>query len=910
MKPLILAPLSDAASPPNTIVIRTNDPGTGDAGRYSVKNLSTPNIDAIAAHGFCLRRPRPSEGKRAGVAKREFLSFAMAYSRLLLFSAFLGAACVGFAPLTALAEDRKLDFVHDIAPILKQHCSDCHTGAKKKGGFSLNTHSEWLEGSENGAVFNTTAPAKSKVLEVLFSSDPDVLMPPPDKERPRPSEEQLARLKTWVLSGAEWESGYAFKKPAYDAPFKPRLPELPPAVAGRNHPLDRLVDAYRAKNHLPALQLVDDAAFARRIHLDLIGLLPEPEAIDRFVQSKNPDKRAQLADELLQRKTAYTEHWLSFWNDLLRNDYGGTGFITGGRKQISSWLYQALFTNKPYDAMVRELVNPSAQTEGFAQGITWRGTVSASQTQEVQFAQSISQAFLGINLKCASCHDSFIDKWKLTDAYGLAAVYADKPVEIARCEKLTGKTAIAAWPFPEIGQINPSAPRQERLKQLGELMTHPDNGWFARTIANRLWAKLLGRGLVHPVDAMGTLPWSEELLDYLGWDLAQNRYDLKSTLRIIVTSQAYQAQSVARTKDDETGSFIFNGPRAKRLSAETFIDLIWQLTDSAPLTQDAPVRRGEPAPLLIASTTRTAHPIRHSPVPLAAPEKVEGKAGGESPKRSLVAFYKTVELPAKPRRAAGILTGASSVRLIVNGALQQAPRITEQGMTLDLQVEQAFNKGANEIVLLQNASTGNDSYTLLELEFSFDDGSKQRIASDASWKSADGFGEEFVKGGKFTSKKPEFANASWSGVSVHPEGLKEEAARPLLHDFVWAIQPRLPARAALLKADLLMRSLGRPNRDQIVTSRPNDLSTLEALDLSAGKRLSELLAIGAGNIAKRADLSSETLTDWLFLYALARNPQPSEKQAALELLGDKPSPEKIEDLLWTVCMLPEFQLIR
>jgi hypothetical protein len=107
-----------------------------------------------------------------------------------------------------------------------------------------------------------------------------------------------------------------------------------------------------------------------------------------------------------------------------------------------------------------------------------------------------------------------------------------------------------------------------------------------------------------------------------------------------------------------------------------------------------------------------------------------------------------------------------------------------------------------------------------------------------------------------------------------------------------------------------MRSLGRPNRDQIVTSRPNDLSTLEALDLSAGKRLSELLAIGAGNIAKRADLSSETLTDWLFLYALARNPQPSEKQAALELLGDKPSPEKIEDLLWTVCMLPEFQLIR
>jgi hypothetical protein len=270
---------------------------------------------------------------------------------------------------------------------------------------------------------------------------------------------------------------------------------------------------------------------ARRLHLDLLGLLPEPTALQRFLDSKDPEKRARLADSLLERKTDSSEHWLTFWNDLLRNDYGGTGFITGGRKQVSSWLYEALYNNKPYDIMVRELVNPSPDTEGYAEGITWRGTVSASQTREVQFAQSISQSFLGLNLKCASCHDSFVDKWKLTDAYGLAAVYSEKPVEIARCEKLTGKTAVRGW-FRQIGQVDANAPRAVRLKQLADLMTHPDNGWFARTIANRLWARLLGRGLVHPVDAMGTQPWSEEILDYLGWHLAQSHFDLKATLRL------------------------------------------------------------------------------------------------------------------------------------------------------------------------------------------------------------------------------------------------------------------------------------------------------------------------------------------------------------------------------------------
>src|SRR5690606_692829 len=122
----------------------------------------------------------------------------------------------------------------------------------------------------------------------------------------------------------------------------------------------------------------------------------------------------------------------------------------------------------------------------------------------------------------ASCHDSFIDRWKLDEAYGLAAIYATTPLEIHRCDKPVGRKAVPTWIFPELGQIPADAPQPERLKQLAALMTHPENGRFTRTIVNRLWHRLMGRGIVHPVDAMDTAPWSNDLLDFLAVHLQES----------------------------------------------------------------------------------------------------------------------------------------------------------------------------------------------------------------------------------------------------------------------------------------------------------------------------------------------------------------------------------------------------
>jgi hypothetical protein len=187
-----------------------------------------------------------------------------------------------------------------------------------------------------------------------------------------------------------------------------------------------------------------------------------------------------------------------------------------------------------------------------------------------------------------------------------------------------------------------------------------------------------------------------------------------------------------------------------------------------------------------------------------------------------------------------------------------------------------------------------------------------RIASDESWRATTSFTEDQIKPGKLATKNPDFDNAEWLRVKAAQGAFDAlKVAEKPLESFVWSVQTPPPTRAALLKSDLLMRTLGRPNRDQIVTSRPQDLSTLEALDLSAGKRLSELLVAGAQKLAARSWSDSAALTEWLFEHSLCRKPSAAELEAASELTGPgAPSRQSIEDLLWAVLSLPEFQLIR
>jgi hypothetical protein len=357
---------------------------------------------------------------------------------------------------------------------------------------------------------------------------------------------------------------------------RPTLPSALPG-SGLSNPIDLLLYAHFKSVGVDLRRTVPDAVFARRVYLDLIGLLPSPSDLDHFAADSRPDKRTQLVRRLLGQRADYSIHWLAFWNDLLRNEYRGTGFIDDGRRQITGWLFRALYDNEPYDRFVHELVSPVKGAEGFVKGIEWRGVVNASQRREMQAAQTTAQVFLGTNLKCASCHDSFVSQWTLADSHGLAAVFADGPLDVYRCDKATGEHARAAFLFPELGTIDADAPKSTRMKQLADRITDPKDGRLAATVVNRFWARLLGRGLIEPLDNMEQESWNPDLLDWLAADLVDHHYDLKRTLEIICTSNTYQLPSVGEPRPGETIS-AFRGPTVRRMSAEQFVDAVATLT--------------------------------------------------------------------------------------------------------------------------------------------------------------------------------------------------------------------------------------------------------------------------------------------------------------------------------------------
>jgi len=776
--------------------------------------------------------------------------------------------------LLAFPARAAVDFAHDVVPILKQHCAECHLGAKKKGGLSMNTRGDLLAGSENGKVVEPGKPDEALLLKLLTSTSSDEWMPPKGDRVPP---EKIAVLRAWIAEGLAWEEGFTFAKSAWEPPLKPRRVELPPATDGRDHPLDRIIDQYLASHKVPRPPLVEDAAFARRLSLDVVGLLPEPEVVIAFVADAAPDKRAALIAATLARDVEYAEHWLSFWNDLLRNDYQGTGYIDGGRKPVTAWLYKALLANMPYDQFARELLAPpTADSGGFINGIQWRGNVNASQVREIQFSQSISQVFLGINMKCASCHDSFIDRWKLDDAYALAAVYSDKPLEIFRCDKATGRQAKPGWIFPELGSIDNAAPQPQRLKQLAGLMTHAENGRFTRTMVNRVWHRLMGRGIVHPVDAMHTEPWSTDLLDWLSVWFAENKYDVKKLIALICTSQAWQSRTVAGPEESE--KYVYRGPIARKLTAEQFVDAVWRLTGTAPGAAHSSVPRGKPGK----TESQTVRWIWS-----------RADASATTPAGETVAFRKVVTLPAASSGGQAVVSCDNRCEVILDGKSLAKNEDWQVPTRITLP---KLNAGEHTLTII--ATNGGDGPNPAGLFFAArirqEKVADLSVATDTSWSWA-------AENKSNATWKPvaEVANQSvWAKVD---DALRTGPGETTGH---------VPVRASIVPSDLLMRALGRPNREQIVSMRPENLTTLEAIDLANGNILAGLLQRGAKQILASWKGTPQDLATDLCRRALTRSPTSEESAILTATLGASPTPQSVEDVLWMLLMLPEFQFVR
>jgi len=819
------------------------------------------------------------------VALRSLLGFALLMGAALrAFTAAPPPTAEALAKLPPAAT-RPIEFSRDIRPILEASCVKCHGRGKAKGDWKIDSREAFLQPGESGLSTLLGDSAHSRLIHLVAGTDPDEVMP---QKGTKLTPEQVGLLRAWVDQGLKWPADVSFAKPP-DRNLKPRRPELP--TTAEAHPLDRFTGRYFARHQISPPAGVGDRLFARRVYLDTIGLLPTPEELNAFVADRTPAKRAQLVGRLLADNSRYAQHWLSFWNDLLRNDYKGTGYIDGGRKQISPWLYAALRDNKPYDQFVRELVSPTEASEGFSKGIVWRGEVNASMAPPMQAAQNIGQVFMGVNLKCASCHDSFIDDWQLSDAYGLAGIYADEKLQMVLCDKPTGKFAPLKFLFPELGAVDPQAPRPARLEQLAKIITSPDNGRLSRTIVNRLWARLLGRGLVEPLDVMQNEAWSPDLLDWLAEDLVAQGWNLKRTMELILTSQAYQMPAVSLPEKPEE-NFVFIGPGIRRLSAEQFRDALGSLTG---VWHEKP--EGGLDGLLLEKGTAQALAAD----PFWIWTDAHG-ATGVAPGTNW--FRRTVVLDAPTTEATLFIQVDNSARVFVNGERARGTDAPDWSQPSVYDVRKLLRTGTNVFAIeaVNGGDGANPAGLLVYGKLRQKTASGERVsdlASDASWLAT-------------TNRVEDWRAPLPAGTWVTAQVLGSTDLGP------WNVGPNLAqavsgkpvygqVRASLTGADPLTLALGRPNREQVTTVRQSMPTTIQALELTNGETLARLLQRGADQLLA-TNVDGRTLAVRVFAQALSRPPTPRELTLAVELVGPKPRREGVEDLLWSVAMLPEFQL--
>jgi len=363
-------------------------------------------------------------------------------------------------------------------------------------------------------------------------------------------------------------------------PFKKleSFPDLP-----RNNFIDdALVLKWKELGLLPS-PTCSDEEFFRRLHLDVIGTMPKPDDIRAFLADKAADKRAKAIDKVLDR-AEFVDFWALKWGDLLR--ISRAALQEKGMWSFHNWVRAQIRDNVPVDTFVRDIIT--------AEGSTFTdGPVNFYQVGKNpdDWAETISQVFLGIRMQCAKCHHHPFEKWSQDDYYGMSAFFSRLGTKNSPEFGLFGRETVIY--IKNAGEVN--HPRKktvvkphpldgkemddefDRRKKLAEWLTTKDNAYFAKNIVNRFWGYMMGRGLVEPLDDIrATNPASNpDLLAALAKDFADHQFDLKHLLRTILNSRAWQASSsVLEGNALDTANIHFTRYTTKRLTAEQLADAV------------------------------------------------------------------------------------------------------------------------------------------------------------------------------------------------------------------------------------------------------------------------------------------------------------------------------------------------
>jgi hypothetical protein len=345
--------------------------------------------------------------------------------------------------------------------------------------------------------------------------------------------------------------------------------------------IDPLVEAKLTKLNIQPSELCSETDFLRRAFLDVIGTLPKLDEARKFLDDQRPDRRARLIDELLKRPE-YADYWALKWSDLLRAERPTLGHA--GAHAYYRWMRDSFATNKPFDRFARELLTAEGLLRDQPAGYVFKAV-----KQPGEQAATISQVLLGVRIECAKCHHHPFDRWSQTDYFGMEAFFTQitfKPTPqgemlLTRDSGPTKHSRTGEVVFAHaLGEPMPAqSPDGDRRQLLAEWMTSPKNPFFARNVVNRLWAHLLGRGIVEPVDdvRLTNPPTNPELLDALSAKFIESGCDVHQLIRTITASRAYQ-RSAHPNPTNERDEQNYSRALLKRLDAEVLFDAVCQAT--------------------------------------------------------------------------------------------------------------------------------------------------------------------------------------------------------------------------------------------------------------------------------------------------------------------------------------------
>jgi mono/diheme cytochrome c family protein len=795
----------------------------------------------------------------------------------------------------------RVDFERQIQPIISDHCLECHSQDKRKGGLSLATYADALDGGRNGPAIRPGNSTRSLLMHRITGAvEPQM---PKDEDPLTPA--QITLLRRWIDQGARATATAPPAPQPWEAPLALTRPVVPPVQwTGWTSPLDRLVAKYLARQKTPQPTAVPDAVFARRVYLDVWGLLPTPEQLQRFLDDPAPNKRTALVATLLADDDKYAEHWMSFWNDVLRNEDGVTYFSeTAGRKSITDWLFPALAHNVPYDEMVRKLLNPAmpSDPDGFLVGVNWRGETSAAVTPWMQAAQNSAQVFLGINLKCNACHDSFVSKWKLKDAYGLAAYFApESTLQMYRCDVALNKYAAPGFLFPELTRRPASKSLADRRSAAAATFLDPRMGRLPRTLVNRLWHRLLGRGLVANPDEMDGVPWSADVLDWLAGDFVAHRYDIKHVVATILTSRAYEMPAVPRTGEPPPRGYVFAGPEVRRLTAEQFADAIGAITGewntysprppAAPAASTAPgAARTGPPPSMSATSGVYGREWR---VASSSLSRALGRPIRDQVTSTRAAHASTLQ-------ALELVNGELLTKRLSHGARRMLGEAPPE--PLSLYNRTVAGRNATSSAFEVDVSRATKLWLIVQ-----ENGSNVPEVLEPAWAQAEFAGPSGVVPLSSLTPLDRAGLREGSGPLRVPasngEGVRVNNPSVLVYD--------ITGRGFTTFRGVI--GLENPQRDIGSTLNPQ----LRFFVFDQAPNMERLLPpLPGAPLPPAASLQTTAqAVDHVFRYALGRPPSDVERSAAASALQDpqgtaRPTASGLADLLWAIVMKPEFQLI-